>query len=157
MTRKKRRLYIVGLVMLGVGSATALGLTAFQDNVVYFYSPGELAAGEAPQERRVRLGGLVVPGSIDRGDNGTVSFTVTDGEAQIPVTYSGMVPDLFRENQGVVAKGQLGPGGTFQAQSLLAKHDENYMPNEVAQALKKSGNWQHYQETGEVSSAGGGS
>jgi cytochrome c-type biogenesis protein CcmE len=144
MTRKKRRLYMLGLAMLGLGSATALALTAFQDNLVFFYSPSDLkvrqADGQLPGARTFRLGGLVETGSVHKlADGRTIEFTVTDGAATVPVTYGGIVPDLFREGQGVVAEGRLGPDGTFAARELLAKHDEKYMPPEVADALKRAG------------------
>ena len=147
MTRKRRRLYILGLFLLGLGTATALTLTAFQDNLVFFYSPSDLQAKQLPPERLFRLGGLVEPGSIERtavsGEARAVEvrFRITDLDHTVPVVYAGILPDLFREGQGVVANGRLGPDGTFRARELLAKHDENYMPPEVAEALKKSGRW----------------
>jgi len=146
MTRKRRRLYILGLFLLGLGTATALTLTAFQDNLVFFYSPSDLAAKQIPPERTFRLGGLVEVGSIARGgaDSGRtveVRFAITDLEKSVPVLYAGILPDLFREGQGVIANGKLGTDGVFRARELLAKHDENYMPPEVAEALKKSGHW----------------
>lgn len=148
MTRKKRRLYILGLFLLGLGTATALTLTAFQDSLVFFYSPSDLATKQIPPERTFRLGGLVEVGSIERrtGDaaarNVEVRFAITDLDKTVPVLYAGILPDLFREGQGVVAEGRLGEGGVFEAQTILAKHDEKYMPPEVADALKKSGKWQ---------------
>ncbi len=147
MTRKRRRLYLLGLFLLGLGTATALTLTAFQDNLVFFYSPSDLAAKPVPPERLFRLGGLVETGSIERagtGDGRTVEvrFRITDLEKTVPVVYAGILPDLFREGQGIVANGRLGVDGTFRARELLAKHDENYMPPEVAEALRKSGRWQ---------------
>lgn len=146
MTRKRRRLYILGLFLLGLGTATALTLTAFQDNLVFFYSPSDLQAKKLPPERLFRLGGLVEPGSIERSSGGEartveVRFRITDLEHTVPVIYAGILPDLFREGQGVVANGRLDSDGTFRARELLAKHDENYMPPEVAEALKKSGRW----------------
>jgi cytochrome c-type biogenesis protein CcmE len=147
MTRKRRRLYILGLFLLGLGTATALALTAFQDNLVFFYSPSDLETKHLPPGRTFRLGGLVEPGSIDRtpqpGSNAVeVRFRVTDMTRAVPVVYAGLLPDLFREGQGVVANGSIGPDGVFRARELLAKHDENYMPPEVADALKRSGQWQ---------------
>jgi cytochrome c-type biogenesis protein CcmE len=142
MTRKRRRLYLVtgGMAMLGL--AAALVLTAFNDNLVFFYSPSDLKT-KTVGERRVRIGGLVEEGSVARqGDGKTIVFKVTDGAATVPVTYSGTLPDLFREGQGVVAEGKLARDGVFQAATILAKHDEKYMPPEVAEALKKSGHWQ---------------
>jgi cytochrome c-type biogenesis protein CcmE len=146
MTRKRRRLYILGLFLLGLGTATALTLTAFQDNLVFFYSPSDLATKQVPPERNFRLGGLVEVGSIDRRTQSEsraveVRFAITDLDKSVPVLYAGILPDLFREGQGVVANGKLGPDGVFRARELLAKHDENYMPPEVAEALKKSGRW----------------
>jgi cytochrome c-type biogenesis protein CcmE len=146
MTRKRRRLYILGLFLLGLGTATALTLTAFQDNLVFFYSPSDLQAKQLPPERLFRLGGLVEVGSIERSSSDTarnveVRFRITDLDHSVPVLYAGILPDLFREGQGVVANGRLGADGTFRARELLAKHDENYMPPEVAEALKKSGRW----------------
>jgi cytochrome c-type biogenesis protein CcmE len=143
MTRKRRRLIVVlaGVGMLGL--ATGLVLNAFSDNLVFFYSPTDLHTKAIPDGRRVRIGGLVQPGSVKRlADGKTLDFTVTDGANAVPVTYGGVVPDLFREGQGVVIEGTLGRDGTFRAASVLAKHDERYMPPEVAEALKKSGHWQ---------------
>jgi cytochrome c-type biogenesis protein CcmE len=143
MTRKRRRLLVVvvGLGMLGV--ASALVLLAFNDNLVFFMSPSDLAAKGAPETRRLRLGGLVEAGSVAReADGRTIDFRVTDGSSTVPVTFSGVLPDLFREGQGVVVEGALGKSGTFKADTVLAKHDERYMPPEVAEALKRSGHWQ---------------
>ncbi len=142
MTRKRRRLYVVlgGLALLGV--ATALVLTAFSDNLVFFYSPSDLRAKDVPDGRSIRIGGLVENGTVRRESDGTtLDFRVTDGSADVLVTYRGDVPDLFREGQGVVAEGKL-DRGTFRAATVLAKHDENYMPPEVVDALKRSGHWQ---------------
>jgi cytochrome c-type biogenesis protein CcmE len=141
MTRKRRRLYLVlgGLALLGV--ATALVLSAFRDNLVFFYSPSDLEAKNIPDGRYIRLGGLVENGSVKREADRTLDFRVTDGNRAVPVTYKGEVPDLFREGQGVVAEGQL-DHGTFRAATVLAKHDEKYMPPEVVDALKRSGHWQ---------------
>ena len=139
MTRKRRRLYLLLACAVGLGSATALTLSAFSDNLVFFVSPSDLAA-KAAHGRTVRLGGLVQQGSVHRGAGGA-SFRVTDGNKSVAVTYSGILPDLFREGQGVVTLGTLQPDGTFRASEVLAKHDETYMPKEVADALKKSGHW----------------
>jgi cytochrome c-type biogenesis protein CcmE len=143
MTRKRRRLYMLGLFMLGLGTATALTLTAFQDNLVFFYSPTDLQTKHVPPDRTFRLGGLVEPGSVERGSGGNVElhFRITDLDHSVPVVYAGIPPDLFREGQGVVANGKLDAAGVFHARELLAKHDEKYMPPEVAAALKKSGRW----------------
>jgi len=140
MTRKRRRLMLLGLAALGLGTASALALTAFQDNLLFFYSPTELHDGKAAPGQRFRLGGLVVQGSLHRLDDGrTITFTVTDTAYDVPVRYAGIVPDLFREGQGVVAHGRMGPDGVFMADELLAKHDEKYMPPEVAKALQDAG------------------
>ena len=143
MTRKRRRLYILVLFLLGLGTATALTLTAFQDNLVFFYSPSDIVAkADVPYERNLRLGGLVEMGSVERVSGSTeIRFRITDLQHTIPVVYSGVLPDLFREGQGVVANGKLDAEGRFIASEVLAKHDENYMPPEVADALKKSGQW----------------
>jgi cytochrome c-type biogenesis protein CcmE len=129
--------------MSALGIATALVLSAFSDNLVFFYSPTEITTKHVPPDRRFRVGGLVEEKSVTRGADGvTVSFRVTDKNQSVPVTYRGVLPDLFREGQGVVAEGKLDNGGTFQASEVLAKHDERYMPPEVVEALKKSGRWQ---------------
>jgi len=141
VTRKNKRLVMIagGLAFLGV--AAALVLTAFEDSVVFFHSPSDLAEKPAAPDRRIRIGGLVEDGSVERGPaDGEVRFRVTDGNATLPVRYVGLLPDLFREGQGIIAQGTL-VGGTFQAEEVLAKHDENYMPREVAEALKKQGYW----------------
>jgi len=142
MTRKRRRLWIVLACGLGLGSATALVLTAFSDNLVFFVTPSELAK-DGVSGRTVRLGGLVEQGSVvhDSGGTTATTFRVTDGKDSVLVTYNGILPDLFREGQGVVTLGKLNPNGTFVASEVLAKHDETYMPKEVADALKKSGHW----------------
>jgi cytochrome c-type biogenesis protein CcmE len=127
----------VAVVLTGVAIATALALTAIGENMLYFYSPSQIAAGEAPRGQEVRVGGLVVDGSIARQANGLdVRFDLTDTSATVPVAYTGILPDLFREGQGIVAMGKIGSDGVFQAREVLAKHDENYMPPEVAEALK---------------------
>ncbi len=128
---------VIGLGVLGIGVAVALILAAFNKNLMYFYSPSEVARGEAPGNRAFRLGGMVVKGSVQRNAQDlTVRFAVTDFAQQRTVTYKGILPDLFREGQGIVAIGQLDNDGVFVASEVLAKHDENYMPPEVAQALK---------------------
>jgi cytochrome c-type biogenesis protein CcmE len=140
MTRKRRRLYIVLAGMVLLSGAVALVLAALDENLSYFYSPSEIA--EAPQGRSIRLGGLVEADSVERHADGvTVTFRVTDLTASVPVTYSGLLPDLFSEGQGVITEGTLGAEGVFVAREVLAKHDETYMPREVADALKKSGQW----------------
>ncbi len=138
MTRKKRRLYMLGLALLGLGAATALTLTAFQDNIVFFYSPSQLQTQQVG-DRNFRLGGLVEQGSVRKLTDGvTTEFRVTDTAHTIDVRYRGQLPDLFREGQGVVAEGKL-TGGVFVAREVLAKHDETYMPPEVSEALKQAG------------------
>jgi cytochrome c-type biogenesis protein CcmE len=127
-----------GVAALGV--AVGLVLNAFQSNLVFFYTPTQVAAKEAPQDRLFRLGGLVEEGSVAREKDGlTVHFKVTDTARTIPVVYTGILPDLFREGKGVVAQGRISADGTFQAREVLAKHDENYMPPEAAHALEKAG------------------
>jgi cytochrome c-type biogenesis protein CcmE len=149
MTRKKRRMWILLLCALGLGSATALTLTAFQDNLVFFRSPSDIMTAEPrpTPDRAFRLGGLVEAGSVQRdpavaGQRPVVHFRVTDGRHAIQVTYHGVLPDLFREGQGVVTMGRLQPDGVFRASEVLARHDETYMPPEVADALKRAGHWQ---------------
>lgn len=137
--KRKQRLAIVFLIVLGVGSAVALAVTAFQGNLMYFFTPSEVVAGEAPLDRTIRIGGMVEKGSIQRQDNSLkIHFSVTDYAHQIPVKYEGILPDLFREEQGVVAFGKIQADGSFLASKILAKHDENYMPPEVARGLKRA-------------------
>ncbi len=140
MTPRQRRMVWVSLIVAGVSIATFLALAAFQKNLLYFYTPSQIARGEAPTGYAFRVGGLVENGSVRR-DPGSlaVRFTLTDGAARVTVFYDGILPDLFREGQGIIAIGQLQPDGLFKASQVLAKHDENYMPPEVAEALKKSG------------------
>jgi cytochrome c-type biogenesis protein CcmE len=142
MTRKRKRLAIVLVGLAALGGATAMVLSAFSDNLVFFYSPSDLAAKRVGVEQRIRIGGLVETQSFARQDGNHVSFRVTDGKTDITVVYTGALPDLFREGQGVVAEGRLRADGVFVASTILAKHDEKYMPPEVAEALKKSGHWQ---------------
>ena len=143
MTRKHKRMLVILACGLGLGSSAALTLTAFSDNLVYFVSPTDLAR-EPHTGRQLRLGGLVEQGTVERtsatGSAG-VRFKVTDGSADVPVVYKGILPDLFREGQGVIVMGSAHPDGVFRASEVLAKHDETYMPKEVADALKKSGRW----------------
>ncbi|MGE5475090.1 MAG: cytochrome c maturation protein CcmE [Bacteroidales bacterium] len=142
MTRKQRRLYFVVLGVLAVGAAAALVLTALRQDIVFFFSPSEIVEAKVPTEgRRIRLGGLVEQGSVAK-QGAEVRFAVTDGAHRVPVVFSGLLPDLFREGQGVVTEGKMGKDGVFLAAEVLAKHDENYMPKEVAESLKKSGHWQ---------------
>ncbi len=140
MTRKGRRLVLIGVALGVLGLAAGLILTAFNDTIVFFRTPTEVAQRQVAPGERLRLGGLVQEGSlVKQGTN--VHFIVTDGNAKVPITYTGILPDLFREGQGVVAEGMLKPDGTFFADTVLAKHDERYMPREVADTLKKSGHW----------------
>ncbi|MBM3489381.1 MAG: cytochrome c maturation protein CcmE [Alphaproteobacteria bacterium] len=142
MRPKRRRLWAVVAGLGALGAAAALVLAAFEDNIVFFRSPSEVASNSLPTERRFRLGGLVETGSLRKaGDGVTVTFRVTDLAHAVPVSYRGLLPDLFREGQGVVAEGQLDANGIFQASQILAKHDETYMPREVAEALRKGGHW----------------
>ena len=136
MNKRSRRKMLVAMVIFGVSIATVLALTAFDENLLYFYSPTQIHAGEAPQNRAFRVGGLVVDGSVRREENSlAVQFDLTDNAQIVPVTYTGILPDLFREGQGIVAMGRLNDNGLFVADEVLAKHDENYMPPEVADAL----------------------
>ena len=138
--RKRRRLLVVAIAVTLLAVAAGLILTAFRDSIVFFYTPSELTEKSLPAGRALRLGGLVEDGSVTRqGD--VVTFKITDLTAALPVIYKGILPDLFREGQGVVAEGIFGADGVFQARQVLAKHDETYMPPEVAAALKKSGEW----------------
>ena len=142
MRPKRRRLILVGLGMLALAGAAALALTAFQENLIFFYSPSDLAKRELPPARPIRLGGRVEEESVIRQADGlTVAFRITDLSESVPVVYKGILPDLFREGQGVVTEGTLGPDGVFVASEVLAKHDETYMPPEVAEALKAAGQW----------------
>jgi cytochrome c-type biogenesis protein CcmE len=140
MTRKQRRLALIGIAGVVLSAALALVLVALRDTIVFFHSPSEIAAKNVQPGTRFRLGGLVATGSIVQGE--TVQFAVSDGNGRIAVSYRGILPDLFREGQGVVTEGVLLPDGSFKADTVLAKHDENYMPKEVADALKKQGHWQ---------------
>lgn len=134
--RSRRKVLVVG-VLFGVAVAAVLGLTAFQENLLYFYSPAQIKAGEAPDNHSFRIGGLVVNGTVKRKvDSLQVQFDLTDNTETVTVQYTGILPDLFREGQGIVAMGSLQTGGLFIAEEVLAKHDENYMPPEVADALK---------------------
>jgi len=151
MTRKQRRLVLIGASLGVLAVAAALVLNALRDSIVFFSSPSDVAEKHISPGTRMRIGGLVKPGSIERGDNLLIRFAVTDGKTDIGVHYQGIVPDLFREGQGVVAEGKLEPGGILAADTVLAKHDERYMPREVVDALKKSGRWQEGEVQGGVS------
>ncbi|MBA3563344.1 MAG: cytochrome c maturation protein CcmE [Gammaproteobacteria bacterium] len=136
MTPRRQRMILVGLVLLGVGLAAGFALRAFQENLLYFYSPSEVAAGSAPAGRAFRVGGMVADGSVERAPGSLeVRFVLTDFAHTVPVRYTGVLPDLFREGQGTIARGRLSADGDFIAEEVLAKHDENYMPPEVAQSL----------------------
>jgi cytochrome c-type biogenesis protein CcmE len=151
MTRKQRRLVLIGASLTVLAIAAALVLSALRDSIVFFSSPTDVVEKQIVPGTRIRIGGLIKPGSVERADNLQVRFAVTDGKTDIAVRYQGIVPDLFREGQGVVAEGKLEPGGMFAADTVLAKHDERYMPREVVDALKKSGQWQEGEAKGEGS------
>lgn len=140
MKRKHKRLTFVGIAMLLLAAAAALILTAFEDNIVFFHSPTDLLTKDTRADQRLRLGGLVEEGSVEKPGGGVVIFRVTDTANTVPVRFMGILPDLFREGQGVIAEGRF-VTGVFQADEVLAKHDENYMPPEVAAAIKNSGQW----------------
>jgi cytochrome c-type biogenesis protein CcmE len=146
MTRKRRRMYFIGLGLLGLFAGTGLVLSAFQDNLVFFFSPTEVAVKKPSPSQRLRIGGLVENGSVEKSGS-DVTFTVTDNAHELKVHYTGILPDLFREGQGIVAEGHMANDGTFTAREVLAKHDEKYMPREVADALKKSGHWREGETT----------
>ncbi len=141
MTRRQRRLFLVGTGVGVLAIAAALVLVALRDSIVFFNSPTDVVEKHVAPGTRIRLGGLVKSGSLIRGDYLAVRFAVTDGNREIAVSYAGALPDLFREGQGVVAEGALDAAGLFRADTILAKHDEPYMPKEVADALKKQGHW----------------
>ncbi len=136
---RKKRLYLIVLMVMGIGIAVGFALSAFNQNLMYFYSPSEVLAGDAPKDHMFRVGGLVTDGSVQRLANDlTVSFDVTDQLKSVTVEYTGILPDLFREGQGIIAHGKLRDDGVFVADEVLAKHDENYMPPEVAASLKQA-------------------
>lgn len=140
MKPKHRRLSVVIAALAALGIAAALVLNAFEENLVFFYSPSDLVEKPVPQGQYIRVGGLVAEGSVQK--NGLdVAFTITDGARDVKVAYQGVLPDLFREGQGVVTRGKIQPDGAFVAEEVLAKHDEKYMPPEVAEAIKKTGQW----------------
>jgi cytochrome c-type biogenesis protein CcmE len=139
MKRRHKRIGIILVGLAGLALATVLALGAFRENLVFFFSPTQVAAKEAPVNRTFRIGGLVQDGTLKREPDGlTVRFTVTDTAASIPVVYKGILPDLFKEGRGCVAQGKIGPDGVFQADQVLAKHDENYMPPEAGEAIDKA-------------------
>jgi cytochrome c-type biogenesis protein CcmE len=143
MTRKQRRLILIGFALGVLGLACGLVLYALSGSITLFNSPTDVVEKSLQPGTRMRIGGLVEAGSVKRGENMQVSFTVTDGQNSIPVSYRGVLPDLFREGQGVVTEGVLEPGRQFRADSVLARHDENYMPREVADSLKRQGHWRN--------------
>ncbi len=139
MKSRNKKLLAIGLGVAGLGIIAVLVLNAFRENLVFFFTPSQIVAGEAPKDRAFRIGGLVEMGSLQRQADGlTVSFRVTDTAQTVPVTYKGILPDLFKEGKGVVAEGKLGEGGAFAATQVLAKHDENYMPPEAAHAVEQA-------------------
>ena len=142
MTRKGRRMALIGAALAVVAAAAGLTLFALSDNIVFFYSPSELAAKRVAAGTKVRIGGLVETGSVVKGANEHIDFAITDGAKSVKVSYQGLPPDLFREGQGVVAEGALTGADAMQADTILAKHDERYMPREVVESLKKQGRWQ---------------
>ena len=144
--KRKQRLILVGLLLAGIGLAVTFALLALKENINLFFSPTQVNAGEAPNNHNFRLGGMVVDGSVEREPGSIkVKFDLTDTAEQVSVEYSGILPDLFREGQGIVAQGKLNTNGVFVADEVLAKHDENYMPPEVAEALKAAGSTAHQQ------------
>jgi cytochrome c-type biogenesis protein CcmE len=147
MTRKQRRGIMIGGGVVVLAIAGLLVLAALRDKIVFFHTPSDVQAGKVQPGQRFRLGGLVLEGSIKRGQGTDVGFAITDKGSTIEVAYRGLLPDLFREGQGVVAEGRIEPGGLFRADTVLAKHDETYMPPEVAKALKEQGLWQHGKES----------
>ncbi len=154
MTRKQRRVVLIGTSLGVLAVAVGLVLFALRDSIVFFYTPTEVAEKHLNGGQRFRLGGLVEDGSVKRGEGTSVSFAITDKRATLPVTFTGVLPDLFREGQGVVAEGTLGPDGVFRADSVLAKHDEKYMPPEVAKKLKEQGLWREDAQAGTPQATG---
>jgi len=145
MKRKYKRMTFVGIALGLLAISAALMLNAFKDNIVFFYSPTDLAVKQPGPEQRLRVGGLVEEGSVERGGSAIVNFIITDNTKTVKVYFKGILPDLFREGQGVVVQGRY-QNGVFNADEVLAKHDETYMPPEVADALKKSGEWKRKEE-----------
>ncbi|MER8426218.1 cytochrome c maturation protein CcmE [Mesorhizobium sp. M1403] len=142
MTRKQKRLSVIAAGLAFLGIATGLTFYALGQKASYFYMPADLATASLQPGQRIRLGGLVEKGTVERSQGATVAFSVTDNQKDVKVTYTGILPDLFREGQGVITEGSFGPDGIFVADSVLAKHDETYMPKEVADGLKAKGVWQ---------------
>ena len=136
---RRNRLALIALMIAGISTGLAFALRSLDENIMFFFSPSEVAEGKAPQNQLFRIGGMVVDGSVNRpGEGLTVEFELTDNAEKVAVRYTGILPDLFREGQGIIANGQLGDDGAFVAQEVLAKHDENYMPPEVAAAMQKA-------------------
>ena len=136
---RKKRLALIGLMVAGIAVGLTFALKALDENIMFFFTPSEVAQGKAPKNKLFRMGGMVVDGSVSRpGDGLTAQFDLSDNEHQVTVRYTGILPDLFREGQGIIANGEIGDDGVFIAQEVLAKHDENYMPPEVAEAMKKT-------------------
>ena len=142
MTRRSRRLALIAVALTVIGTAAGIALYALRDNIVFFYSPSEIAEKAVQSGARLRVGGLVKAGTLVKSPGQNVAFVVTDGAHDLRVAYQGLLPDLFREGQGVVAEGVLETPGELRAETILAKHDERYMPREVVDALKKQGRWQ---------------
>ncbi len=153
MSRKQRRLVLISLAGVVLAVAVGLILYALSDKIVFFNSPSDVVAGTLPAGTRIRLGGMVADGSVVKGADGKVTFTVTDGHASVPVSYQGILPDLFREGQGVVTEGVLTANHTLDADTVLAKHDERYMPKNVVDALKAQGRWGETADTAKAMSA----
>jgi cytochrome c-type biogenesis protein CcmE len=147
MTRRQRRITLIGVSLGVLALAVALVLSALKDSIVFFNSPSDVMQKHVAAGTRIRLGGLVSPGSLVRSENMQVRFQLTDGNHAVTVAYQGLLPDLFREGQGVVTEGALDTAGVFRADTVLAKHDETYMPKEVADSLKKQGHWKDDYET----------
>ena len=136
---RKKRLALIGLMLAGIAVGLTFALKALDENIMFFFTPSEVAEGMAPKNKLFRMGGMVVDGSVSRpGDGLTAQFDLSDNEHQVTVRYTGILPDLFREGQGIIANGEIGDDGVFIAQEVLAKHDENYMPPEIAEAMKKT-------------------
>lgn len=154
MTRKQRRVILIGTSLGVLALAVCLVLLALRDSIVFFYTPSEVAEKHLDSGQRFRLGGLVEDGSVKRGEGTAIRFVITDKRSTLPVTFIGVLPDLFREGQGVVAEGMMQADGVFHADSVLAKHDENYMPPEVAKKLKEQGLWREDAQAGTSQGAG---
>ena len=147
--KRKKRMALVGLMLIGVAIGVTFALKALNENIMFFFSPADIQAGKAPENKDFRVGGIVVEGSVSRpGEGLTVEFDLSDNDSKVTVKYTGILPDLFREGQGIIANGRLNTNGEFVAQEVLAKHDENYMPPEVMEAMKKSGKVMPSMKTG---------